>query len=33
MDKLHFMIFASTTKETDDDFDVIIDCPIDFTVF
>ena len=33
MDKLHFMIFASTTKETDDDYDVIIDCPIDFTVF
>ena len=32
MDKLHFMIFASTTKETDYDYDVLIDCPIDFTL-
>ena len=31
--KLHFMVFASTTKETDDDFDIKIDCPIDFTEF
>ena len=31
--KLHFMVFASTTKEEDDDFDIEIDCPIDFTSF
>ena len=31
--KLHFIVLASTTKETDDDFDIKIDCPIDFTEF
>ncbi|MCR5483568.1 MAG: hypothetical protein K6E99_04110 [Bacilli bacterium] len=31
--KLHFMVFASTTKETTDEYDIAIDCPIDFTEF
>ena len=33
MGKLHFIVQASTTKETDDDFDIKIDCPIEFTAF
>ncbi len=31
--KLHFVVFASTTKDKNDDYDVKIDCPIDFTEF
>ncbi len=31
--KLHFIVQASTTKDTDDGFDIQIDCPIDFTEF
>ena len=31
--KLHFIVQASTTKDTDDGYDIQIDCPIDFTEF
>jgi hypothetical protein len=33
MGKLHFIVQASTTKETNDGYDIKIDCPIDFTSF
>lgn len=33
LDDIHFLVYASTTEATDDTYDLVIDCKIDFTKF